>query len=428
MCAHHGRVVDVGRDARRPPFFLPWVPGPDFRVGCRVPKRRYHRAKETTIDTPIDPPEPPPDRRWAAPDPSAEAAPDPATSQPWWSAPQPSAADPAPPVAAPRWGGWTPPPDERTITVSRVISEAWGTYKRAFVPLLAIGTVLGLVAILLSLPTIVYSLRTTEAFIRVMIDLLDQNGNNNGIVDPVLFQDQIQALALMPASTAITLAITDAAALALGILGAAVLTSAAMSVRAGRRVSPAASVAAVLARGSALVLPAILLAIGSATVTLVVQFNQPAIQAARFETSETSTITTVLSVAGILVTAAIFYLSVRWGLAIVAILAEGIGLREGLRRSSALTRGHRLRLAGIVLSVGILEALTVRLPAVVIGLVIGFSANTAGTGIFAFTIASVIGSAIWAPFMPAVTVVAYEMLNERAAERAAAAAGTLQPA
>ncbi len=295
-------------------------------------------------------------------------------------------------------------------------------------PLLAIGTVLGLLAILLSLPTIVYSLRTTEAFIRVIVDLLDQNGNNNGIVDPVLFQDQIQALALMPASTAITLAITDAAALALGILGTAVLTSAAMAVRAGRRVSPAESVGAVLARGSALIIPAILLAVGSATVTLVIQFNQPTIQAARFETAETSTITTVLSIAGIVVAAAIFYLSVRWGLAIVAILAEGIGLRAGLRRSSELTRGHRLRLAGIVLSVGILEALTVTLPAVVIGLVIGLSANAAGTGIFAFTIASVIGSAIWAPFMPAVTVVAYDLLNERAAERAAAAAAALQPA
>lgn len=295
-------------------------------------------------------------------------------------------------------------------------------------PLLAIGTVLGLLAILLSLPTIVYSLRTTEAFIRVIVDLVDQNGNNNGIVDPVLFQDQIQALALMPASTAITLAITDAAALALGILGGAVLTSAAMAVRAGRRVSAAESVGAVLARGSALIVPAILLAVGSAAVTLVIQFNQPTIQAARFETAETTTITTVLSIAGIVVTAAIFYLSVRWGLAIVAILAEGIGLREGLRRSSELTRGHRLRLAGIVLSVGILEALTVSLPAVVIGLVIGLSSNTAGTGIFAFTIASVIGSAIWAPFMPAVSVVAYDLLNERAADIRAAASRTLQPA
>ena len=77
----------------------------------------------------------------------------------------------------------------------------------------------------------------------------------------------------MPASTAITLAITDAAALGLGLLGGAVLTSAALTVRAGRRVSPAEAVGAVLARGSALVLPAVLLAVGSAAVTLVIQFN-----------------------------------------------------------------------------------------------------------------------------------------------------------
>jgi Membrane domain of glycerophosphoryl diester phosphodiesterase len=355
------------------------------------------------------------------------AAPDPATIQGSWSAPEPAAADQAPPIVAPRWGAWTPPPDERTITVGRVISEAWGTYKRAFVPLLAIGAVLGLLTILLSLPTVVYSLRTTEALIRVVIDVLDQNGNNYGITDPVLFQTQLQALALMPASTAITLAITDAAALGLAILGGAVLTSAAMTVRSGRRVSPAEAVGAVLARGSALVLPALLLAVGSAAVNLAIQFNQPTIQASRFETSETSTITTALSLAGIVVALAIFYLSVRWGLAIAAILAEGIGLRQGLRRSSELTRGHRLRLAGSVLVVGILQALTVTLPAVVIGLVIGFSVNAASTGIVSFTLASVIGSAIWAPFMPAVYVVAYDLLTERAAERAADPAGSLQP-
>ena len=122
----------------------------------------------------------------------------------------------------------------------------------------------------------------------------------------------------------------------------------------------------------------------------------------------------MLSLAGIAVTLAIFYLSVRWGLAIAAILAEGIGLRDGLRRSSELTRGHRLRLAGIVLVVGILEALTVTLPSVVFGLVIGTSVNAASPGIVSFTLASIVGSAIWAPFMPAVSVVAYELLTERA--------------
>jgi hypothetical protein len=296
------------------------------------------------------------------------------------------------------------------------------------VPLLAIGAVLGLLTILLSLPTVVYSVRTTEAVIRVFIDVFDQNGNNYGITDPVLFQTQLQALAVTPASTAITLAITDAAGLAMGILGGAVLTSAAMTVRAGRRVSPAEAVGAVLARGSALVLPAVLLAVGSATVNLAIQFNQPTIQAARFETSETSTITTALTVAGIVVSLAIFYLSVRWGLAIVAVLAEGIGLRDGLRRSSQLTHGHRLRLAGIVLTVGILQALTVTLPAVAIGLVIGTSVNAASTGIVSFTIASIIGSAIWAPFMPAVAVVAYDLLRERAAEQATNRPAALQPA
>jgi hypothetical protein len=385
-------------------------------------------ARETTIDTPLDPPAPPPDRRWAAPDPSGPAAPEPPATDVSWSATEPPATGWLPPVVAPRWGGWTPPPDERTITVGGVLREAWRTYKRAFAPLLVIGAVLGLLTILLSLPTLVYSLRTFEAIFRVIADLLDQNGNNNGIYDPVLFQTQLEALAVMPASTAITLAITDAAALGLAILGGAVLTSAAMTARAGRRVSPAEAVGAVLARGSALVLPAVLLAVGSAVVTLLIQFNSPAIQESRFETSESSIVAAVLSVAGIVVSLAIFYLSVRWGLAIAAILAEGIGLREGLRRSSQLTRGHRLRLAAIVLIVGILQALTVTLPAVVVGFVIGLSVNAASTGIISFALASVIGSAIWAPLMPGVSAVAYGRLTERAADPGPDPAGSLQPA
>jgi hypothetical protein len=309
-----------------------------------------------------------------------------------------------------------------------VLSEAWRTYKRAFAPLLVIGAILGLLTILLSLPTLVYTLRTFDALVRVIVDLVDENGNNNGIYDPVLLQTQLQALSVMPASTAITLAITGAAGTGVGILGGAVLTAAAMAARAGRQVSPAEAVGAVLARGSALVLPAILLAVGTAAVSLVIQFNQPAIQDSRFATSESSTVEAVLTFAGIVVTVAIFYLSVRWGLAIAAILAERIGLRAGLSRSSELTRGHRLRLAAIVIIVAILQALTVGLPAVVIGAVIGLSANAPSPGIVSFALVSVIASAIWAPLTPAVAAVAYGRLTERAADPPSEPAGSLQPA
>lgn len=375
--------------------------GQNYRVGCPVTPGRYHRARETTIDTPIDPPGPAPDSHWAAPDSP-------------WAVPGARAAEPAPRVVAPRWGSWTPPPDERTITVGGVLGDAWRTYRRAFGPLLLIGTVIGLLTILLSLPTQVYTIRTYDALLRLIVDAVQTQENHTGITDPVLLRTQIEAIVNMPLSTAITLAIAGGAATGLGILGSCVLTAAALTARAGRRVSPAAAVITVLARGSALVLPAVLLAVGSATVTLAVQLSSGTLQDSDFTSSGgTSTAQNVLTVAAILVALGIFYLSVRWGLAIAAILVEDVGLRAGLRRSSELTRGHRLRLAAIVIIVALLQALTVTLPAVVVGVVVGMGTASVSSGIVAFALTGVVGSALWAPISSAVAAVAYGRLTER---------------
>jgi hypothetical protein len=322
---------------------------------------------------------------------------------------------PAPPVPAPRWGAWTPPPGERDITVGGVLGEAWRTYRRAFAPLLVIGTVVGLLAILLSLPTQVYTLRMYDAAFRVFLDAIDHNANNNGIYDPILLRTQLEAIVRTPTSVAITFAIAGGASTGLGILGGCVLTAAAMTARAGRRVSPAAALGAVLGRGTALVLPAVLLAIGSAVVALAIQLNAQTIQDADLSASAGPTSgQSLLEVAAIVVGFAIFYLSVRWSLAIAAILAEDIGLPAGLRRSSQLTRGHRLRLAAIVIIVAVLQGLTVTLPAVVIGIVVGVGASSAPTGIVAFALAGVVGSALWAPISSAVAAVAYGRLTEAA--------------
>ncbi len=391
---------------------------------CRLALEGYHRPRETAIDTPSDPltPAPPPDPRWAAPDPDAPqptAAPE---REPVWpdpAVPQSAASGwvvPGAPPGGTRWGGWTPPPDERTITVGSVIGEAWATYRRALGPLLLIGTAIGLLTVLLSLPTSIYTIRMYESFINVFVDAVQARADHTGITDPILLQAQFQAIFTMPTGTAITFAFADGAAIVLGILGTCVLTAAAMAARAGRRVSLAFAVMAVGARRSALVLPAVLLGLGSTLVTLAIQLNATAIQDNDFYAAGDSPVLgTLLSVAGIVLAVAIFYLSVRWGLAIAAILAEGAGLRAGLRRSSELTRGHRLRLAAIFIIVGILQGLTISLPSLVIGVVAGLGIGSVSSGVVAFAIASAVGSALWAPFNPAVAAVAYGRLAEREA-------------
>jgi uncharacterized membrane protein YesL len=316
--------------------------------------------------------------------------------------------------AGPRWGAWTPPPDERTITVGGVIGEAWGTYRRAFGPLLVMGTVIGLLLILLSLPTEVYTIRTYESLFRVLFDYVNTQAAHSGISDPILLEDQIMAIANMPLGTAVIFAITAGLTTGLGILGSCVLTAGAITARTGRRPSPSGAVVAVLARSSALVLPAALLAAGSAVVTIAVQLNSGTLQRSDFNgTGGTDTTSGLLTIAAIVIVAAIFYLSVRWGLAIAAILVEDLSLRDGLRRSAQLTKGHRLRLAAIVILVWLLQGLTVTLPAVVIGVAVGLNAGSIASGIITFALASIVGSAVWAPFSPAVSAVAYGRLSER---------------
>ena len=90
------------------------------------------------------------------------------------------------------------------------------------------------------------------------------------------------AIANMPLGTAVIFAITAGLTTGLGILASCVLTSGAITARAGRRPSPSGAVMAILARGSALVIPAALLAVGSAVVTLAVQLNSGTLQRSDF--------------------------------------------------------------------------------------------------------------------------------------------------
>ena len=159
---------------------------------CPVGAEGYHPRRETTIEPPFDPltaspaagpplggPGPGRARSGTAPAPPAPETPplEPAAAGPAMS----SWVLPGQPSAGPRWGAWTPPPDERTITVGGVVGEAWGTYKRAFGPLLVMGTVIGLLLILLSLPTEVYTIRTYESLFRVIFDYVNTQAAHSGI-------------------------------------------------------------------------------------------------------------------------------------------------------------------------------------------------------------------------------------------------------
>ena len=258
-----------------------------------------------------------------------------------------------------------------------VVGEAWGTYKRAFGPLLAMGTVIGLLLILLSLPTQVYTIRTYESLFRVIFDYLNTRAVHSGISDPILLEDQIMAIANMPLSTAVIFAITAGLTTGLGILGSCVLTAGAITARAGRRVSPSGAVMAVLARGLGPGRPRRICSRSAARSSRSRSSSTPGRSSGRTSNSAggTNTVRTLLTIAALIIVLAIFYLSVRWGLAIAAILVEDLSLREGLRRSSRLTRATAFASRPSPSSSWLLQALTVTLPAVVIGVAIGLNAG-----------------------------------------------------
>ena len=315
------------------------------------------------------------------------------------------------PAGAPRWGGWTPPDERRAISVSGVLGDAWQTYRRAFGPLVFIGAVLGLLVVLLGLPNEVYLVRMVDSMFHLFMDA----GSSNGIYDPILLQSQLEAITRMPSGLAVVIAVAGGASVGLSLLGTCVLTAAAMTARAGRRVSPPVAVAAVLSHGSALILPAVILALGSIAVTLPIELASQDIRDAQLSASSGGISSSGwLTIASIVVACAAFYLSVRWCLAIPAILAERIGLRAGLGRSSRLTHGHRLRLGLAFVVVGFLQAVTVGLPSIVVGFVLAVSAGSAAAGIAAFALVAVVGNALWAPVGAAIAAVAYGTLTDDA--------------
>lgn len=319
---------------------------------------------------------------------------------------------PESPPAVPRWSGWTPPDERRAITVSGVLGEAWQTYRRGFGPLVLIGAVLGLLVVLLGLPNEIYLVRMVDSMFHLFLDadLPDR------IYDPILLRSQLQAITQMPAGLAVVIAVAGGASIGLSLLGTCVLTAAALTARAGRRVSPPLAVGAVLSHGSALITPAIVLALGSIAVTLPIELSSRDIQDAQLSASSGGISGSGwLTIASVLVAVAAFYLSVRWCVAIPAILSERIGLRAGLRRSGHLTRGHRLRLGLAFIVVGVLQALTVGLPSLVVGVVLAVGAGSAAVGIAAFAAVAVVGNALWTPVGAAIAAVAYGTLIEDAA-------------
>jgi hypothetical protein len=115
----------------------------------------------------------------------------------------------------------------------------------------------------------------------------------------------------------------------------------------------------------------------------------------------------LVAILGLVVGVAVIVLAVRWALYIPAVLSEELGVGEGLARAARLTSGIRVRLGLAIAGIVILQALSIGLVAASIGIVAGIAARSLATGFWTYTIATLIGQLLWAPFVPAMLVLAY---------------------
>jgi hypothetical protein len=197
---------------------------------------------------------------------------------------------------------------------------------------------------------------------------------------------------------------------AAGLIGTAALTATALSVAAGRPVPVAFAFRLVAARAG-LIRPIIALGIGWMAVALlsVALQGSPDLQnwAGAPGSPRTVLIGSLLGLLAVVVAVGIIVFAVRWALYIPAVLVESIGVGAGLARAAGLSRGIRVRIALAMAGVVLLETLVVAIVATICGLVVGFSTGSVGLGIAVYLAANVVGSTLWAPWLPSMLAVVY---------------------
>jgi hypothetical protein len=318
----------------------------------------------------------------------------------------PGSVPPGPVPPGPVWQ-WAPPEEPRGPTVGGLIRGAFRLYRSAFSSLFGLALMQQAVQIVLLIPTMVIFSRAVTAMMDVLNRTTLPRGASPGDVAAyqARLQEQLQ-LAFVPEPG---LAVLTALASGLGTLVALVLlglfTSVLLASSDGRPDSLLAAGRAVFARPTAFVLPGLILGLCLVILGLPYGINQNAFSGAG-RTPEGARLGLLLTGLGFALAIAVIYLAVRWSLAIPAMLAEGIGLLAGLRRSGELTRGMRLRIFFAILAVDLIVAL-IGLSGLVIALVIGVGTRSIAVGVATGVVLFLGLQVAVAPIAPAITVVAY---------------------
>jgi hypothetical protein len=341
-----------------------------------------------------------------------------------WERPTP----PTPDGSAPP-SHWSRPSSSDPLSPGQLIRRAWRRYRATPRPLLRVALVPEVIRDLLALPGLVISGLAIQALFAVMADFLAR-----AIADPQAYasgdslaleaelQAQLQA-AILPQPDLVALAaLGGGLSVAIGLVGSAALTAAALATAAGRPISIAGAFRLVAARGG-LVKPLVAIGIGWVAVSWLTIALETSAELQAWAGAPGSPriilIGSLLAILGLVVTVGFVVLAVRWALYIPAVLVESLGIRPGLARAARLSSGIRIRLGLALAGILILAALSVGIVATVVGFAIGIATGSVWAGYVAYVITSLAGNLLWAPMVPAMVAEAYRERAEGAAADAA---------
>ena len=323
----------------------------------------------------------------------------PAPVPPW---PVPPAVTPPGPV----WQ-WSLPEEQRGPTIGRLVTGAFGLYREAFSALFGLALVQQAIQVILWIPIFVIVSRGITKTIDLVGHTTFPRGGSYGetLAFQERFQAQIQAAFTPEPVLGALNALTSGLAVPIGLVFLALFTAVGLAARDDRTDSVVAAMRVVSARLTSFVVPGVILGLGVVILSLPYGFGQAAFSGTG-RTPEGARLGLLLSGVSILIAIVVVYFIIRWSLAIPAMLAEGIGVRAGLRRSSELTRGIRLRIFGAIVVVG-LAFFVIELIGFIVALVIGLSLGSLAVGVATGAVLLLAVIVALAPVFPAITVVAY---------------------
>lgn len=311
---------------------------------------------------------------------------------------------------------WAHPAEVDALGPGQLIRRAFRLYRATPRRFLLVAAGPELIRDLLGIPSIAITLAFVDGFVRVFRDYLaaatadpDAYRADPGALQAA-FEAQLRTVLVPQPDLATLSAATGAAGVAVGLIGTAVLTAAALAAVAGRPVTLGSVFRQVAARGG-LVGPIVAIGVGWLAVSWV---PLPLQTSPEFQTwagapgsPRSLLLASLLSVLAVVVFVFVIVLAVRWALYIPVVVAESLGVGRGLGRAAQLSGGVRIRLGLAMAGILLMHALSVGVVAAIVGIAVGISAESVEVGVAAYFGASLLGNLLWAPLLPAMLALAY---------------------